>query len=922
MNDQLSPPTGDVTFVFTDIEGSTALWDRSPEAMTEALAEHDRRIGEIVEQHHGYVFTTAGDSFAVAFPSAADAVQFGLEVQLCLLEPAAGIPLKVRIGAHTGTATMRAGDYFGAVVNRGARLSACAHGGQFVLSQATVDQLDGKLPPDVELVDLGAHRLRGLAEPERIHQLCHPALTRDFARLRTVEGPEDHLPTQLTSFVGRSRELREVTDLVHRHRLVTLSGAGGAGKTRLAMRVAEALLADFPDGLRVAELGAVRDPDVLVEEVAQRFAVARAADTPLIRSVAEYIGSQNVLLVLDNCEQIITAAAGLCRDLLTSCPNLHVLTTSRERLGVAGEALYRVPSLSLPDEHATVEEAIRHDAVRLFVERSQLASPDFGLSIDNVDAVVSICRHLDGIPLALELAAARTRALSPAQILDRLGERFRLLTAADRTAEGRQQTLLSTIEWSHDLLSPDEQLLFRRLGTFAADFALGSAEQVCSGGGIDEFEVTELLLALVDKSMVTTETAPDATTRYLLLETLREYARRQLDSAGERDDLQQRHAEHYADLAALLQARQRGGDLGGALARLDRDEGDFRAALRYVLGADHLTTAGRLIGGLGYLWYAAGQHREGLRWCEELFSRMPELPDQVRADALHGYASLLNVMGHSDDAIEAQEEQVEIRRRLRDPERLGAALNNLGDALFDAGRFDDGERALDEAIVELRRAESSATSLARCTRASGWFIQGRFGEAEHDFREALGEARRADYPYAIAVAMDGLGRSLVALGQSAAAKIQLIEARERFEELAVAPGIVNADIYLGVVERDLGNPRAAAEHLLTALTDTGIHWYDDADFWTLQFAASVISDRSAAAVLVGAASAAYGRSVIGQPAFVVDELRAVTESLESELDPEELGRQLRAGERRTRQEAIDIARTELASFIDAQRMTT
>ncbi len=783
-------PTGDVTFLFTDIEGSTALWDRTPDAMTESLAEHDRRISSIVELHDGYVFTTAGDSFAVAFQAPAQAVQAALDVQLAFLEPVGALTFNVRIGVHSGMATVRNGDYFGAAVNRGARLSASAHGGQIVLSQATVDRLAGRLPGDTELLDLGSHRLRGLTEPERIHQVCHPALAREFPRLRTVEGPDDHLPTQLTSFIGRTRELRDVMGLLDEHRLVTLSGAGGAGKTRLAMRVAEELLGSFPDGLRVAELGAVRDADVLVDEIAQRFAVTRVAGTPLIRSMTEYIRAQRVLLVLDNCEQIISSTAALCRELLTACPNLRVLATSRERLGVTGEALYRVPSLSLPDEDATVEEAFHHDAVRLFAERSQLASSEFAVTPENVHAVVSICRRLDGIPLALELAAARTRSLSPAQILDRLDERFRLLTAADRNAEGRQRTLLSTIEWSHDLLGVDERVLFRRLGVFAAGFALASVEEVCSGEGIDAYDVTDLLMALVDKSMVATDAARDGTTRYVLLETLREFAKRQLDDAGERDAFEQRHAEHYADLAAELQAQQRSGDLGGALIRLDQDEADFRASLRRTLEAKQLTTTGRLVGGLGFLWYTSGQHREGLQWCDDLFALDPDLDDQVLADALHSYGSLLGVMGHTGRAIEALERQVEIRRRLNDPQRLGAALNNLGDWYFERGRYDDGERVLAEAIVELRRAGTYAVSLAIGTLAAGRCNQGHFELAARDFRESLAEARRTDHPHSIAVAMCGLGRSLLALGQPDAARPHLIEARERFEELtAPRPGI-------------------------------------------------------------------------------------------------------------------------------------
>jgi non-specific serine/threonine protein kinase len=634
--------------------------------------------------------------------------------------------------------------------------------------------------------------------------------------------------------------------------------------------------------------------------------------------MAEYINAQRVLLVLDNCEQIISPTAGLCQDLLTACPNLRVLATSRERLGVAGEALYRVPSLSLPDEDATVDEAYRHDAVRLFVSRSQLASSDFEVNPDNVEAVVSICRHLDGIPLALELAAARTRSLSPAQILDRLSERFRLLTTADRNAEGRQRTLLSTIEWSYDLLRSDERLLFRRLGVFAANFALASAEQICGGDGIDEYDVTDLLMALVDKSMVATDSARDGTTRYILLETLREFARHQLDDAGERDVIEQRHAEHYADLAAQLQAQQRAGDLGGALARLDQDEADFRASLDHALGARQLTTAGRLVGGLGYLWYAAGQHREGVQWCDDLFALDPDLPDQVLADALHSQGSLAGVMGHVDRAVEALERQVEIRRRLSDHERLGAALNNLGDWYFELGRNDDAERVLAEAIVELRSAGSYGVSLSLGTLAAGRFNQGQYDQAARDFAESLEEGRRFDHAHSIAIAMCGLGRSLLALGQPDAARPHLVEARERFEELTMAPGIVDATILLGVAERDLGDPLAAARHLLAALADTGIQWSDAADFWTLQFSASVISDRATAAVLVGAVTAAYKRSDVAQPAFVTRDLSVLRKRLETELDADELSRHLRTGGRRNRLEAIDIGRAALTEYIAEQ----
>lgn len=907
-----TPPSGDITFLFTDIQGSTALWDQHPDAMADALAEHDRRIRGIVETHRGYVFTTAGDSFAVAFESVADAVSAAFEIQASMLAPVGELTLQVRAGVHTGRASYRDGDYFGAAVNRGARLAASAHGGQLVVSQAAVDRLDGDLPVGAELIDLGSHRLRGLSEPERIHQLRHPDLPTDFPRLRTVEGPGDNLPTQLTSFIGREREVADVARLLGEQRLVTLSGAGGAGKTRLALQVADDLMADFPDGLRFVELGALRDLDVLVAEIAQRFAVTSTLDVSLIRAIAETIGGQRILVVLDNCEQIVDHVASVCQDLLSSCPQLHVLATSRERLGVGGEVLYRVPSLSLPDPSVGAANILDFDAARLFVERAQLAAADFVVDDGNVSAIAAICHRLDGIPLAIELAAARTRSMSPAQIVDRLTERFRLLTAADRTSSERQRTLLSTIEWSHDLLGDVERQLFRRLGAFASDFSLGSAERVCVGAGIDEFDVVEIIQALVDKSMVSIGPASDQTTRYNLLETLREFARRELDRAGEQHALNRLHAEHFADLAEELQAMQRSGDLATALLRLDQEEDDFRSALHYTLGAAHHVLAARLMGGLGYLWYASGQHREGLQWCDALFEAEPALPDDVRAGALHSYGSMLAVMGQARKGIDVMTEQVELRRRLGDPARLGAALNNLANLLSDVGEHRAAEPLLAEAIDE-QRSVGISPSLSISTLGWGRWHRGDFEQAERDYRDALAAARAADETYAIAVAMCNLGVVLATTGQFDAARTHLVESRERFEELGVAPGILEAEIHLGIVERGVGNTTGAALHLLAALTGPGEHWYDDADYWIMQITASILDDPAAAAALVGAAQAGYERAGVDQPASIRSDLEVVRTRLEQDLGSEEFGRHCRAGGRRTRAEAVAIAETALAA---------
>ncbi len=404
------------------------------------------------------------------------------------------------------------------------------------------------------------------------------------------------------------------------------------------------MIRDHPDGIRLVELAALVDHDVFLDEVAQRFDAAGVDGEPMAQTIAEKIDDRQMLLVLDNCEQLVEPVARLTSDLLAACPNLRVIATSRERLAITGEVVYRVPSLSVPPDGIDVDRSLDYDSIRLFVERAQLSDPDFELLATNVDDVSSICRHLDGIPLAIELAAARVRSMSPQQIGSRLGERFRLLTGTDRSSDDRHQTLLSTIEWSHGLLEVPERVVFRRLGTFVSDFSLEAAEQVCAEGEIFEFDVVELLTALVDKSMVATTAGIDGT-RYQLLESIRVYAPAISSEAGEHATAAERHARQYADLAAELQRRQRAGDLATALAVFDEEEDNFRASLRFAIDNGDAVLAARLVDGLGYLWYAGGVRREGLDWCESLFALEAELPDDVRAGALHSHALMLGGTG-------------------------------------------------------------------------------------------------------------------------------------------------------------------------------------------------------------------------------------------------------------------------------------
>ena len=503
------PPTGTVTFLFTDIEGSTKLWEQHPDAMRSAHARHDVLLRSAVEQHHGHVVKTTGDGIHAAFATAPEAIAAVLSIQRALrAEPwDPQVPISVRMGLHTGIAEERGGDYYGGALNRAARLMAAGYGGQVLLSAATQELVRDHLPDEVGLRDLGQHRLKDLGRAEQVFQLQHPSLSADFPPLRSLDNPDlpNNLPQQVTSFIGRETQVAEVKALLGKTRLLTLTGAGGAGKTRLSLQVAADLLDG--DGVWLVELAALTDPALVPQAVADVLGVKEQAGQPIQRTLVDWLKAKCLLLVLDNCEHLVAACASLAADLLRACPGVHILASSREALNVSGEQTYRVPSLSLPDpkQVQTVESLSQFEAVRLFIERAQAVQASFAVTSGNAPAVAQVCFHLDGIPLALELAAARVRSLSVDDINARLDQRFRLLTGGSRVALPRQQTLRGLIDWSYDLLTEPEKTLLCRLSVFAGGWTLAAAEGVCSGGDIEDWEVLDLLTGLVDKSLVVYE---------------------------------------------------------------------------------------------------------------------------------------------------------------------------------------------------------------------------------------------------------------------------------------------------------------------------------------------------------------------------------------------------------------------------------
>jgi predicted ATPase/class 3 adenylate cyclase len=585
--------TATLTFLFTDIEGSTALLGRLGEATyARLLAEHHRLIRDSLTAHGGNEMTAMGDGFFAVFTSPRACVRAVLEMQreLAARDWPEGERVRVRMGVHSGEASETAAGLVGLDVHRAARLAGVAHGGQVVFSSSAAALVRDVLPDGTSLRDLGHHRLKDLGRPEQIFQLQAPGLQPEFPPLRSLDNPAlpNNLPGQPARFVGRERELSELRRLVQDSRLVTLTGAGGAGKTRLAIQLAAELLDGSGDGVWLVELAPVSDEDAVASTILGALGMAtRPGQSPLDILVTG-LASQQALIVLDNCEHLIGACAKVADAILRSCSEIRLLATSREPLGIAGETIYRVPSMSLPGEDDDTGEADLHgsDAVALFAERAAAQGASLALDRASAPLVAQICRRLDGMPLAIELAASRLRALSLADLNDRLDQRFRLLTGGSRNVLPRQQTLLATVDWSYSLLTATEQKLLRRLSVFVDGFQLDAAEAVCAGGDLDVFGVTDLVVSLVDKSLVVAEPA-DGGLRYRLLETIRQFAAERLIESGgsEAGELSQAHARYFLSVAEAARAEFAGREQVRWIRRLNAEQGNIWRAVDYAAGA-------------------------------------------------------------------------------------------------------------------------------------------------------------------------------------------------------------------------------------------------------------------------------------------------------------------------------------------------
>ena len=849
-------PVGTVTFFFTDIEASTRLLQHLGDAVgAQVFADHRRLLRAAFEAGGGYEYQDQGESFLIVYQSARDAVRSAAAAQRTIATHPwpEGAMLRVRMGLHSGEPVVAADGYVGLDVHRAARICAAGYGGQILISERTCALIQDDLPDGIALKDLGEHRLKDLARPERVYQVIIPGLPADFPPLKSLDVLTNNLPSlQLTSFIGRTREMAEIKALFSTARLVTLMGPGGTGKTRLALQVAADLLEQFPNGIWLAELAPLADPALVPQTVATVFGVREQPGRALLDSLVDYLRARELLLVLDNCEHLVEASAHLAHNLLRGCPKLRILATSREALSTAGEVPYRVPPLARPDPRRVValEGLTQFDAARLFMERAVLNNPAFVVTDTNAPAVAQVCHRLDGIPLAIELAAARVKVLSVEQIAQRLDDRFRLLTGGRRTGLAHQQTLRATVDWSYDLLSEAEQLLFRRLSVFAGGFTLEAAEAVCAGEGIGEFDVLDLVARLVDKSLALTEEL-HGDIRYRLLETIRHYSRERLQESGEANLVRRRHLDWYLALAERAEPELRGPEQITWLDRLEIDHDDLRAALEWSKMEDASGEMGvRLAGALYRFWGLRGYLSEGRNWLDAVLAISNGGP-RPRIKALHGAGVLAYYQGAYDQATMLCEEALVLSKGLGDERAIAATLTILGNVARNRGEYARAAQLYEESLI-LCLDVGDRWGLANTMTHFGNVVrsQGNYARAKRMLEESLALWRevgdkwglgtclahlgvvmgnQGDYDRASALHEESLalrrelgdhvsvGSSLMSLGTVALNRGEYERARELFEEslalcreLGDKLNIASALGNLGVVAYYHGNYDRAA----------------------------------------------------------------------------------------------------------------
>lgn len=804
-------PSGTVTFLFTDIEGSTNLAQHYADALPALLTRHKIILSETIEQNHGQVFRIVGDAFCAAFSTPSDAVKAAFMAQSALQhEPWTPAPVRVRMGIHTGEARTgltedQLDPYVGYLtLTRAQRIMSTAYGGQILLGNTSAELVRGELPTNISLRDMGKHKLKGLLDSVRLWQIIAPDLQQDFAPLQSLNTIPNNLPAQVTSFVGRDKEVAEVKILLTSGpgrpessgtgvRLITLTGSGGCGKTRLSLHIAADELETFNDGVWFVELAPLADLAFVPQVVASALGLQERAGIPWVDNLSDYLRAKHLLLVMDNCEHLIEACARLIDQLLHNCPKLYILASSREALGIAGETAYRVPSLSLPDprqfagavqpEGLSLQSLRQYEAVRLFIERAVAVQPSFAMTTQNAPAIIQICQQLDGIPLALELAAARIRMLKVEQIAARLGHRFRLLTGGSRTAMPRHQTLRAAIDWSYELLTEPERVLLRRLAVFSGGWTLEAAEMVTTlppavnhnqdklntDSDVPVTDVFELLAHLADRSMIVVDDSGEEA-RYHLLETIRQYAREKLSESGEAGVVRDQHLEFFVTMAEEAEPKLYGAEPAKWLERLDTEHDNLRAAIEWAIECGKVELGLRIAVALSWYWFMRVYYTEGRERIGALVARSgtmaktPQLTSAL-AKAQNRAADFALDLGDLENVRSFSEESLSMAAGEKDRIEIAHALDNLARLVLAEGDLGKAAALFYQSIALYRESQDNrGLGGALQGLAVALTRQGNMEQAVSLYEQVIALRQQMDDKTLLAFALDQLGRVLQLAG--------------------------------------------------------------------------------------------------------------------------------------------------------------
>ncbi len=734
-----------VTFLFTDIEGSTRRWEDEAETMAGLVQDHDELFRDSIARHRGQLVKQTGDGVFAVFKNPLSALETAVETQRVFVNHDEGA-LRVRMGLHSGIAVPRGEDFFGNEVNRAARLMGVAHGGQIVVSATTAALLGDDLPEGVAFKELGTHRLRDLSEPIDVLQILAESFVSEFPPLNSLDGYPNNLPADVSSFIGRSEDISSIGDLLSSHRLVSLTGAGGSGKTRLALQVAADMLPEFADGAWFVDLAGLTEPELVPLTVAGTLRLTEKAGRAWIDVLKDYLVDKDILLVLDNCEHLLDSAASVSNDLLGAASRLRLLTTTREPLNVPGEVAWRVPTMDLPEETAqlSLDDILAFEAVQLFVERALAARPDLDLDDKDVPAIAEVCRRLDGLPLALELAAARVRVLSIGDIAANLGDRFTLLSGGSRTALPRHRTLEGTVAWSYELLAEDEQELFRRLSVFSGGFDLEGAMVL---GGPDSLLG---VASLVEKSLLSARHTRDAT-RYRMLETVAAFAHQRLgkDFAAARDTHLQWTAMVAGNAAQELDGKNQVEWLGRVSTELD----NFRAAMQWALDGGDPALGMMVAASLHRFWYIRSV-REGRRWLDLFLDVEPKAPQELEARVLFAAGSLHQSQGNYERAAELLRESSGMFEELGERRGGAYALHYLMRSVWGSIEKEELREMIDTDLAEFREVEDLVGIVITLLFDALWHLQYGSVEDIETIAELSGTAERIGSPQLLAHAAE------------------------------------------------------------------------------------------------------------------------------------------------------------------------